>query len=47
MRFSCNPQVRFVIFSQFELGHFWLHIGTGYLVNATPPTLLDTLQVFC
>ena len=34
-----------LLFSQFELCHFWdrflpKHIDTGYLVNATPPTIL-------
>ena len=33
------------VFMQFELSHFFTqllqkHIDTGYLVNATPPTIL-------
>ena len=37
-------RLMFVIFLQFELSHFLArllsrHIDTGYLVNATPPTI--------
>ena len=46
MMFGCNPQIIFwILFLQFELSHYlaWLlpkHVDTGYLVNATPPTIL-------
>ena len=40
-----------VTFSQFELSQLSKHLGTGYLVNATPPTILpvsffESLQAF-
>ena len=46
MRFGCNPQINFCHFFQsLNLVNFWLNfyqsiIDTGYLVNATPPTVL-------
>ena len=42
MAFGCNSQIKFCyIFLQFELTQFLpKHIGTGYLVNKTPPTIL-------
>ena len=45
MRFSSNPQINFVFFSQFKLSRFLAqllpkHINTGYLVKATPPPIL-------
>ena len=63
MNFGCNPQINFyhffcsvdlVIFGlkAFRLSFSGLkHLDTGYLVNATPPTvypdIFETLQVFC
>ena len=56
MEFGCNLQILLVTFLQFELCHFCVrflpkHIDTGYLGNATPPTILagyffKILQVF-
>ena len=42
MTFGCNPQMKFdYIFLKFELSQFLpKHIGTGYPVNKTPPTIL-------
>ena len=41
MPFCCNPQIIFCYFYLSEFSHFGLkHIYTGYLVNATPLTVL-------
>ena len=42
--FCCNPQIIFVTFLQFGLSQLLkqllqMHIYTGNLVNATPPTI--------
>ena len=43
MTFAYNPQINYVTFLQFELIFFVQplpkHIDTGYLMNATPPTI--------
>ena len=45
MSSGCNPQINIVAVSHFKLSQFLAqllqkHIYIGYLVNATPPTIL-------
>ena len=45
MSFGCNPQINLCRCFQFELSHFLAqllpkYIDTGYLVNATAPSIL-------
>ena len=50
MPFYCSHQINYIFFSQIELKsyiHIPKHTDTGYLVNATPSTILTGSLKLC